>query len=184
MSEFRTASAVMQPLWAVRYRIALVTLDLCCIIVATTFGYELRFGVSDQPHPGVGYLGTAVVITIVWIVALQSSGGYEIRHLATGPEESKRVLRASASTVSVLAIVCYASKTELARGFVVGVIPTGFVLLLIGRALVRALVRSRRETGEWSHKIVAVGTTESVLHLLEVTDRAKGSGLRIIGVCV
>ncbi|MCW2497742.1 sugar transferase, partial [Jatrophihabitans sp.] len=131
-----------------------------------------------------GYLGTAVVITIVWIVALQSSGGYEIRHLATGPEESKRVLRASAITLSIIAIVCYATKTELARGFVVGVIPTGFFLLLMGRAIVRALVRSRRENGEWSLRIVAVGTSESVLHLLAVTERAKGSGLRLVGVCV
>ena len=167
-----------------RYRIALVTLDLCCIIVATIFGYELRFGVVHDDNASIKYLITGAIIAFGWVVTLQACGGYEIRHLATGPEEAKRVLRATAFTVSVLAIVCYATKTQVARGFVVGVIPTGFILLLVGRALVRALVRSRRETGGWSHRILAVGTAESVRHLIEVTERAKGSGLRVIGVCV
>jgi exopolysaccharide biosynthesis polyprenyl glycosylphosphotransferase len=184
MSEFRSAPTNLQPLWAVRYRIALITLDLCCIIIATVFGFELRFGVGHGVDASSGYLSVGAVIAVGWIVALQACGGYEIRHLATGPEEAKRVLRASSVTVSVLAIVCYATKTELARGFVVGVIPTGFFLLLIGRALIRALVRARRENGEWSLRIVAVGTSDSVRHLLEVTERAKGSGLRVIGACV
>ena len=184
LAQLRAATPVLQPLWAVRYRIALITLDLCCIIIATVFGYELRFGVSHDNHASLRYLLTGAIIAAGWVVALQASGGYEIRHLATGPEEAKRVLRASAITVSVLAIACYATKTGVARGFVVGVIPTGFVLLLIGRALVRALVRARRETGGWSHRIVAVGTAESVRHLIEVTERAKGSGLRVIGACV
>ncbi len=168
----RTKAPVLQPLWAVRYRIALVTLDLCCIIIATIFGYELRFGIAHN-NTSAAYLVTGAIIALGWIVALQGSGGYEIRHLATGPEEAKRVLRATAITVSVLAIACYATKTEVARGFVVGVIPTGFVLLLLGRAIIRAIVRTRRERGEWTHRIVAVGTSESVRHLLEVTDRAK-----------
>ena len=184
LGAFRAIAPVLQPLWAVRYRIALITLDICCIIIATVFGYELRFGVSHDNNASTRYLATGAIIAVVWIVSLQACGGYEIRHLATGPEEAKRVLRASAVTVSLLAIVCYATKTGIARGFVVGVIPTGFVLLLIGRALVRALVRSRRETGGWSHHILAVGTADSVRHLIEVTERAKGSGLRVIGVCV
>jgi exopolysaccharide biosynthesis polyprenyl glycosylphosphotransferase len=180
----RSKAPVLQPLWAVRYRIALVTLDICCIIVATVFGYEMRFGVNPGKDTSAGYLLIGAIIAIGWVVALQAVGGYEIRHLATGPEESKRVLRASAITVSVLAIVCYATKTELARGFVVGVIPSGFVLLLLGRAIVRAVVQTHRERGDWTHRIVAVGTAESVRHLLEVTERAKNAGLRIVGVCV
>ena len=179
-----TSRAGLAPLWSVRYRIALVTLDLCCIIVATIFGYELRFGLLADEAGSLSYLGVGAVIAAAWIIALQSSGGYEIRHLATGPEEVKRVLRASALTVSVLAIACYATRTEVARGYVVGVIPTGMILLLLGRTVVRHIVRSRRQRGDWSHRIVAVGTSESVRHLLEVTERAKGAGLKVVGVCV
>ena len=80
-----TSRAGLAPLWSVRYRIALVTLDLCCIIVATIFGYELRFGLLADEAGSLSYLGVGAVIAAAWIVALQSSGGYEIRHLATGP---------------------------------------------------------------------------------------------------
>jgi exopolysaccharide biosynthesis polyprenyl glycosylphosphotransferase len=173
-----------QPLWAVRYRIALVTLDLCCIIIATVIGYDLRFGVSGSESTAVPYLTIGLFIAVGWTIALQYCGGYEIRHLATGPEEAKRVLRASALTASILAIACYATKTEVARGYVVGVIPSGILLLLAGRTLTRRVVRSRRNRGQWSHRILAVGTTESVRHLLDVTERAKGAGLTVIGVCV
>lgn len=180
----RDGAPFLQPLWAVRYRIALVTLDLCCIIIATVVGYELRFGITASSTRGTSYLAIGLIIAVGWVIALQAVGGYEIRHLATGPEEAKRVLRASAATLSVLAIACYATKTELARGYVVGVIPAGVVLLLAGRSAVRGVVRRRRERGEWSHKILAVGTSESVRRLLEVTSRAPGAGLRIVGACV
>src|SRR3954454_24329471 len=87
-AQLRAAAPVLQPLWAVRYRIALITLDLCCIIIATIFGFELRFGVSHDNRTTMAYLITGAVIALGWIVALQASGGYEIRHLATGPEEA------------------------------------------------------------------------------------------------
>ncbi len=178
-----TITAAFAPLWSVRYRIALVTMDLCCIIIATVVGYQLRFGINGT-SASLSYLGTGLLIAAGWIVALQAVGGYEIRHLATGPEESKRVLRASAVTVSVLAIYCYATRTDLARGYVIGVIPAGIVLVLLGRTAMRAYVRGHRRRGEWVHRIVAVGTTDSVRHLLSVTERAKGAGLLIVGACV
>ncbi len=173
-----------QPLWMVQYRIVLITLDICVIIIATILGFALRFGSDEVTPPSQSYLWIGLGITVGWIVALQYCGGYEIRHLATGPEEAKRVLRATAITVSVLAIACYAFKAPIARGFVIGVIPLGAVLLLVHRALVRKVVASRRDRGMWTHRILAVGTTESVAVLLAVTERAKSAGLKVVGVCV
>ncbi len=175
-----------QPAWMVRYRLLLLAVDVCAIAVATVLGYVVRFGVIDsqEPRQMLHYLWLGLAVTAGWLVALQYCGGYEIRHLASGPEETKRVLRASALTVSVLAIVSYALKLQVARGFVLGVIPIGVVLLLSGRAIVRAVVVRRRAHDRWVNRILAVGTTESVGHLLAVTERAKDAGLKVIGVCV
>jgi exopolysaccharide biosynthesis polyprenyl glycosylphosphotransferase len=173
-----------QPLWMVQYRIVLITLDICVIIIATILGFALRFGSDEVTPPSQSYLWIGLAITVGWVVALQYCGGYEIRHLATGPEEAKRVLRATAITVSVLAIACYAFKAPIARGFVIGVIPLGAVFLLAHRALVRRVVAAQRERGAWTHRILAVGTTESVAGLLAVTERAKSAGLKVVGVCV
>jgi exopolysaccharide biosynthesis polyprenyl glycosylphosphotransferase len=64
------------------------------------------------------------------------------------------------------------------------VIPVGIGLLILGRAIVRRYVDARRRNGQWVHRILAVGTTESVQHLLQVTERATGAGLHVVGACV
>jgi exopolysaccharide biosynthesis polyprenyl glycosylphosphotransferase len=177
----RARVADLHPVWMAQYRIALVTLDLCCLLIAATIGCQLRFGFGANP---VGYLVIGICLCAGWAVALQAVGAYEIRHLASGPEEAKRVLRASGITVSLLAICCYVTETPIARGFVVGVVPVGVLLLLVERHTVRRyVVRHRVERG-WMHRIIAVGSTESVLRLVEVTRGADGAGLQVIGACV
>ena len=52
------------PLWVVRYRIALVTLDLCCIILATIVAYELRFAVTTHSAKSLSYLGIGGIIAV------------------------------------------------------------------------------------------------------------------------
>ncbi|WP_375504108.1 sugar transferase [uncultured Jatrophihabitans sp.] len=178
------ATVTKQPLWTVQYRLVLITIDLCAIILAMILGYELRFGAGSSDIRPVDYLVLGLAIAIGWTVALQASGGYEIRHLATGPQELKRVFRASWLTLSVLAIGCYVTKTPVARGYVIGVIPVGALLIICGRAGVRRYANRRRDRGEWVYRILAVGTTESVKHLLDTTNRARNAGLRLIGACV
>jgi exopolysaccharide biosynthesis polyprenyl glycosylphosphotransferase len=89
-----------------------------------------------------------------------------------------------ARPLSVIAIACYATKEEIARGFVIGAIPLGTALILLERSLVRRVVSRRRRNGYWVNRIVAIGTVDSVRHLLEVTQRAPDAGLKVIGVCV
>lgn len=167
--------------WMRQYRLLLLAVDFVAMGGAVLAGYGLRFGAAPAHRH---YSVIAVGIIVGWLIALQNVGGYDIRHLASGTTESKIVIRASVLTVSVLAIYCYATKTQVARGFVIGVIPIGILLLIAGRAVVRRIVSVRRRKGQWLHRILAVGTTESVLHLLQVTERATGAGLHVVGACV
>lgn len=175
----------MQRKWMLRYRLALLALDAVCIVSAMAGAYLLRPVPMTLPGSSISYSSCGVLIAVGWIVALQYCGGYDIRHLASGPEEAKRVFRASALTLSVLAIACYILKTPIARGFVLGAIPLGIGLLLLQRAAVRHWVARRRTSrGTWLHRIVAVGTAESVTALIRSTERARNAGLKIIGVCI
>jgi exopolysaccharide biosynthesis polyprenyl glycosylphosphotransferase len=167
--------------WMAEYRFRLFVVDVCAIVLATVIAYQVRFGGTDVTRH-YGLYATGLVLG--WLTAMQSAGAYDIRHLATGPTEARLVIRASAVTASVLAIYCYATRTEVARGFVVIAIPVGVLLIVLGRTGTRRLVIARRRKGEWVHRILAVGTAESVQHLLEVTERATGAGLRVVGACV
>jgi exopolysaccharide biosynthesis polyprenyl glycosylphosphotransferase len=173
-----------QPRWMLRYRVLLLALDGFLLVLASLAGFQFRFGFGSGGAVGWEYVGYGAALTAAWLVILQYCGAYEIRHLATGPEESKRLLRASAYTLSVVAVACYVLKTPVARGFVIGVIPLGALLLLSGRAAVRHIVSARRRRGHWSHRIVAVGTAESVQDLVLVTERARNAGLQVVGACV
>jgi exopolysaccharide biosynthesis polyprenyl glycosylphosphotransferase len=164
-----------------QYRFVLLAVDLVAIAGATAIGYQVRFG---NQSPTLNYGALAVGLVLGWVVAMQNCGGYDIRHIATGPTEARILLRASAITASVLAIYSYATQTQVARGYVVVTIPVGVILLLLFRSLIRVFVTEQRRHGRWVHRILAVGTTESVAHLLEVTERAKGAGLQVVGACV
>jgi hypothetical protein len=126
--------------WMLRYRLILLASDVVAIGLATIIGYTVRFAGAD---PTLNYDLYAAGLVLGWLVAMQGSGAYDIRHLATGPTEAKVVLRASGIAISVMAVYCYATKTEVARGFVVGVVPVGVALLLLGRGAVRHTVGLR-----------------------------------------
>lgn len=167
--------------WTRQYREALLAVDAAAITVSIAVGFRIRFA---GQLPGPGFSGFAVFLGLGWLVALQNSGAYDIRHLAVGPTEAKAVLRGSAIAVSVVAVLCYATQISIARGFVIGVIPLGVCLLLTLRGCVRFYVMRRRNRGEWSHRILAVGSSESVGELLLVTSRARSAGLTVVGACV
>ncbi|HEU5005865.1 MAG TPA: sugar transferase [Jatrophihabitantaceae bacterium] len=178
-----TDAALHRLQWASKYRTALLISDLLCMVVATVSGYALRFGFDSSAATTRAYLTVGGIICVIWVVALQNAGGYDVRHLVSGPEEAKRVLRASAITVGALAIVCYATRTLVARGFVIGVVPLGVVLILFARLGVRRWVRARRERADWVHRVLVVGNTAAARHLLSVIQRDAGAGLHVIGVC-
>lgn len=177
-------SKAVVPLWVLQYRIVLVTLDLCCLLIAVVTGYSLRFGRTPDTDSSSLYLVSGLVLTAGWVIVLQAVGAYDVKHFSSGPEEPKRVLRATAIVIAVLSVYCYATKTPLARGFVVGVMPAGLMLILVSRLVIRGLVHQLRRNGEWCSQILAVGTTETIRQLLAVTRRARGAGLSIVGACV
>lgn len=167
----------------IRYRLLLLTLDAGTIALTVVLGWQLGLGTERFGSAG-SYLLFGAAVAAGWVTALQACNGYEIRHLATGPEEAKRVLRASVLAVGFIALVSYVADSPVSRGYVTYVLPIGAVLLLIERAIARTLVGRHRKAGNWQHRIIAVGTVDSVQNLIQVTERAPHAGLKVVGVCV
>ena len=170
--------------WRSQYIGALALLDAGIIVASVGLGYLLRFGTLYPDSRSVSYPLVGLLVSAGWLAALQAGGAYEIRHLSVGAEEFKRVIRASLLLAGVTAALCYVAALDVARGFVAGVIPIGMCLLVLGRWLSRQTVLARRRNGEWSYRIVAVGSRDSVNHLIETSHRQSGSGLVVIGACL
>lgn len=188
--EPRTAPAVarVQPApraanWAERYVATLVVEDALCAVAAIAIGWAARLGFETDARV-TSYLALSAALTVAWLLALQIAGGYELRQVATGASECQRVLRAALGLAGGLAIVAYLSQLVVGRPFLAIVIPVGAVLQILARLAVRHAVYARRARGEWTNAILAVGTSESVRQLVEVTRRNRYAGLVVVGACV
>ena len=169
--------------WPRRYRILLAAVDIAMVSLALAFGAVLQLR-ADATGGAVRFGALLLGFAVGWPIMLQASGAYELKHLGSATEEAKRALRASLLVVGLIAIASYVSHTEFARSYVLATVPTGTVLLLTGRVAVRSHVRRRRRRGEWSQRILAVGTRESVAHLIETVERGNVTGLQIVAGCV
>ncbi|MDT4942198.1 MAG: hypothetical protein QOJ34_2287 [Pseudonocardiales bacterium] len=158
----------------------LVVADLVCALLAAGVGLVARVGLADVKL----YIANSAVVALAWLVSLATNGSYEVRRIATGTREYQGVVRAGAVLAGSVAIICYLVNSLVGRTFVAIVIPTGIVLMVGSRFVVRKAVYRHRRRGLWSSAILAVGTSESVQHLADIARRAPEAGLLVVGACV
>ena len=170
--------------WSRQYAIALFVTDLGAVLVATSAGYFLRFGTDRSTENQQSYLLVGAVIVATWLFALTGVAAYEIRHMTSGAEEFKRVIRGTLWTFGLVGVGCYLAAVDVARGFIAVVFPLGLVLLVLMRYVLRKLVGSMRREGMWVYRIVAIGNEDAVVGLVTATTAAKMAGLRVVGACV
>ena len=170
--------------WSRQYSLALFVTDLGAVLVATSAGYFLRFGTDRSAENQLTYFLVGAIIVGTWLVALAGVAAYEIRHMTSGAEEFKRVIRGTLWTFGLVGVGCYLFGVDIARGFIAVVFPLGLVLLVLMRFVLRKLVGSMRKEGMWVYRIVVIGNTESVAGLVNATVNAKMAGLRVVGACV
>ena len=170
--------------WQRAYRRRLVLSDVVAVMLAVTVGGFVRFGdVSERPALPTYVLG-ALAICVLWLLVLFAAGVYDVRHIGLGVQEVKRIARGAAVCVGLVASACYVTHTEIARGYVAIALPLAFVFTVTARWVVRRSVTLKRRGGEWSQRIVAVGSIDSVQGLIAATTRRPSAGLRVVGACV
>ncbi|MFM8895914.1 MAG: hypothetical protein ACKOE2_11225, partial [Actinomycetales bacterium] len=88
------------------YATRAVLWDVIAVITASVIGYVLRWTIPynvDLNDPT--YLSLAVIVVLAWMTALVMRGAYDTRILGVGSEEFKRVIAATATVFSAVAIV-------------------------------------------------------------------------------
>ena len=168
--------------WSRIFLRQLLVTDAISATIAIALGWLIRFGWGSSALTDA-YIFWSVVLTVTWLLCLHAAGAYEIRRISTGAREYQQVLRGCANLIGAAAVVGYLSGIHVARIFVAVVIPVGALLMVLGRYAGRQTVHARRKHGHWTSAILAVGTSESVRHLAEVTSRNPQAGLVVVGAC-
>jgi exopolysaccharide biosynthesis polyprenyl glycosylphosphotransferase len=154
--------------------------DAVAALGASLFALWLRFG-FEPSAPSLGY---AVAMPLAWMAAVAAQRGYETRFLGTGPEEYRRMAHAGLVLFAGIAVVSYAVKDGLARGFTLVVVPLVVLLSFVVRNRLRHRIYNLRRRGVGLQRVLVVGRADAALSLIEKLDDEPQHGLVPVGACV
>lgn len=169
--------------WTRAYQRAAVALDALAMLVGGSAGYAARFpGVPDDED--VPYVAFSLALPVFWVFALALCRAYRPKYTGVGYEEFHRVLRAGFLLVASVAIVSYAFKIEIARGYVAIALPLGVFLCLVARYRLRKRLHKRRWRGECMRRVVAVGHRAALSDLIRLLRQKRYHGMDVVAVCL
>ncbi|HEX2805766.1 MAG TPA: sugar transferase [Kineosporiaceae bacterium] len=163
-----------------RYRRSALLLDGLAAGMAALVGLLLRFG----PTPHLTYVGITAVAPPLWVAVMATQRGYDHRFLGNAREERRRLADATLVLFAVVAVASFTFHGELSRGYVLAALPEAFVLSLLGRRLLRSWLFRRRLAGEGLQRVLVVGHSDAVGHLVEQLEREPWHGLVAVGTCL
>lgn len=176
------------PAWQRGYSRRLIIVDLLGVLLAVGLAQWLRFGGFDGTVPDYRYLDYMVVsaaLAVTWMAALSINHSRSTRVIGSGVEEYRRVWLATLSLFGGIAIISMLFKLEIARGYLVIALPTGFLILGLFRWLSRqAVVRARKTRGRCITRVLVVGSPSAVRDLTTSLAREPSSEYEVVGACI
>lgn len=136
------------------------------------------------PAITTNYFVVGALLATVWTVALAAVGSRNYRVIGTGSAEFKAVFQ---STIVLLLLICFASfalKLEVSRLFVLLALPLGLAALMASRLLWREWLSVHRKQGEFSSRVLLVGSGGTASHIAADLRRHSDAGYHVVGAVV
>ncbi len=168
--------------WTSGYQRQVITADGLCALASGILALKLRF--DGDGNPPSRYLALSLGLPLIWLSIVFLTGGYDSRFIGVGTDEFRRVLNAGVTLTAAVAILAYATKTDIARGYVVVALPCLTLSNLIARFVLRKRLHRLRRRGSCMRRVVAVGHTPVVAGLATELRRDTYHGLCVVAACV
>jgi exopolysaccharide biosynthesis polyprenyl glycosylphosphotransferase len=178
--------------WAKRYARRVLVTDVL-VLIWVAFGVQIawfgldsaRVAVSGSTADlAVGYTTVSLAVIVAWLIVLAVYDTRDRRYLGTGSAEYRRIVDASIRLFAFVAIVAYAFKIDLARGYIFIAFPLGTLVLMLSRWMWRQWLNAQRHGGAYSAQVLLVGSTDSVEHIARELARHPEEGYRVVAACV
>ncbi|WP_314505734.1 sugar transferase [uncultured Microbacterium sp.] len=178
--------------WRARYARRLWVSDLAVLIVVA-FGTQIAwFGLGsaqvsireDSRLSAVSYWFFSSLLVIVWMWSLSLIDSRSDRAMGTGSAEYIRIFSVSLRLFGIIAILAFLLRVDVARGYLLIAFPLGMLLLLVERWLWRQWLVHKRARGEFSARVVLVGSESSVAQISDALRRTPSAGYLVVGACV
>lgn len=188
----RTTSVIVRRDWAKQYATKLFYTDVV-IVFAAVFGSQLFwFGTSESlvtiddrlDYVPLTYTVVSLSISLLWLAFLSGSGSRDRRVVGTGTSEYRNVVNSSVMLFGLLAIGAFLLKIELARGYFATALPAGLFALVIARWGWRQYLSAQRRKGNYSARVILVGSVASTSIIARDLMRQPEAGYLVIGAFV
>lgn len=166
--------------WLLGFRQKAVLVDLSAAVMVVVLANFFRFGNKLSWR----YFVLSAMVLPAWNLAVFLAHGYERRFLGVGTEEYRAVVRAAVGLLTTIALVSYAMKVEIARGYVVLVCPGLLVVGLLGRHRLRCWLQEQRKQGRGMQRTLVIGRADSAAAMIREITRTTTNGMKVIGACV
>ncbi len=176
--------------WAGRYARRLALTDAAVVVAAVLTTHLVVFSGTTQLTTRGGsdalidYPVVSAAVALIWITWLAVFDSRDEDEVGSGSTEYRRVIRAGAATLFTAITAAFFLGLDLSRVWTAAVVPAGTLALLAGRWAWRRWLAARRAEGEFSHRVVLVGSTETVVRTALDLGRHPDHGYRVVGVAL
>jgi exopolysaccharide biosynthesis polyprenyl glycosylphosphotransferase len=162
----------------------LVVTDLMAVVLADfTAASTLEKATSGfHDQPGLFRLIAYILLPLGWLVVLWAHGAYDRRYLGIGPDEFKRVVRASVTIAATVSFLAFAFVVNLSRLSVAVALVGALLYALVLRFLARRVLHVVRGRGAASHRLLLVGTLSEALEVYTAVTRTRHAGMVPVGI--
>ncbi|MFT4232861.1 MAG: sugar transferase [Leucobacter sp.] len=178
------------PGWERRYSRKLLLTDTVIVTLAVAASQILRSGLTSEELAlapisnadiQISYTILSVVLILVWLAALSLFDTRAPKAFGSGPDEYKRIINATFAVFGIMAILAFALKSPIGRGYFLFALPTGLVALIIARWAWRKRLHRRRSRGFNSYRTLIMGERTKARHVAEQILRNPHIGFELVG---
>ncbi|WP_130380277.1 sugar transferase [Kribbella sp. VKM Ac-2569] len=166
--------------WVAKYRWAALAGDLAAALLGVSLALVVRFGAQIN----LDYVLLGAALPIAWLACVALERGYETRYFGTGPEEFRSIIRAAVALTAVVAVTSYATKFQVARGFVVLAVPMTCFAAMFARWVLHRQISGRRFDGRCMRRVLVVGRNDQVTTLRRHLEERKTDGYVVVASCL
>jgi len=178
--------------WRRSYARRLVVTDFVILVWAVYAAQIAWFGAGwatvaaeeDSRINELSYWAFSAMLIVAWMWALSFTDSRSYRVIGTGSQEYIRVAVSSFRLFGVIAIVAFLTKVDVARGYLLISLPLGIVTLILGRWVWRQWLIMKRGRGEYSARVLLIGSLGSVTQIARELQRNRAAGYEVVGACI
>lgn len=168
--------------WESRYTLVAVIADTLVVMAGCAIGGLLSWRLWGVPAFPIA-TGLAVTAELMTMASLGVWRAWEPRVLGQGSEEFSRILRGTVTSLVLLGLAGLAFELRSVRPWAFVLIPLIGLALAASRYRLRRRLHRKRMAGTCLHRVLAVGTPQSIAELVFRTREARHFGWEVVGAC-